>query len=434
MLELNAQVDWHPPEVGAGRFGEWLENNVDWALSRDRYWGTPLPVWVCDRDPSHVEVIGSYAELAERWGQPLPDGLRSAQAVHRRVHLGRASAAAPMRRTPEVIDTWFDSGSMPYAQWHYPFEHEDEFAGPLPGRLHLRGRGPDARLVLLAAGDRDDGVRQPGVPARDRERAGARRRGPEDVEEPRATWSNPWEMIEEFGADTVRLYLLASSQVWLPKRFDRSTIPDVAGKFFNTLKNSYGFFAVYAGDWTPGAAPARGRAAAGRPLAPEPARRHGRGGAAPRGPSTTRPPASGRSWSSWWTTCPSGTCGSTGPGSGRWTASADPAALATLHEALVTVSRLLAPAAPFVSDWLHRALAGTSVHLARFPVTARPAGARRWRPRWTRCAGWPRWPTARGRSGSSACASRSARMQVAVPGRGARARRSTSCSSCSGSR
>jgi isoleucyl-tRNA synthetase len=74
MLELNRQVDWHPPEVGAGRFGEWLENNVDWALSRDRYWGTPLPVWVCDRDASHVEVIGSYTELADRWGQPLPEG------------------------------------------------------------------------------------------------------------------------------------------------------------------------------------------------------------------------------------------------------------------------------------------------------------------------------------------------------------------------
>ena len=87
MLELNRQVDWHPPEVGAGRFGEWLENNVDWALSRDRYWGTPLPVWVCDRDASHVDVVGSYADLAARWGQPLPERIRSPQAVHRHLQL-----------------------------------------------------------------------------------------------------------------------------------------------------------------------------------------------------------------------------------------------------------------------------------------------------------------------------------------------------------
>ena len=93
MLELNRQVDWHPPEVGAGRFGEWLENNVDWALSRDRYWGTPLPIWVCDQDSSHVEVIGSYAELAEHWGKALPGRLRPAQAVYRRLQLG-----LPLRR------------------------------------------------------------------------------------------------------------------------------------------------------------------------------------------------------------------------------------------------------------------------------------------------------------------------------------------------
>jgi len=138
MLELNRQVDWHPPEVGAGRFGEWLENNVDWALSRDRYWGTPLPVWACESDPDHVEAIGSYAQLAERWGRPLPDGFDP----HKPFIDGYTwpcACGGTMRRAPEVIDTWFDSGSMPYAQWHYPFEHEAEFRAHFPADFICEG-------------------------------------------------------------------------------------------------------------------------------------------------------------------------------------------------------------------------------------------------------------------------------------------------------
>ena len=287
MLELNRQVDWHPPEVGAGRFGEWLENNVDWALSRDRYWGTPLPVWVCDRDPSHVEVIGSYAELAERWGRPLPDGLRSPQAAHRRATSGAARAAALMRRAPEVIDTWFDSGSMPYAQWHYPFEHEAEFEAHFPADFICEGvdqtRGWFYSLLAIATTAFDSTayrhviVNELVLDSEGQKMSksqGQRRRT-------RGT------MIEEFGADTVRLYLLASSQVWLPKRFDRSTIKDVAGKFFNALRNSYGFFAAVRRRLDAGRRAGRGRAAAGRPLAPEPARRDRRGGG--RGLGRVRP-------------------------------------------------------------------------------------------------------------------------------------------------
>src|SRR5439155_424797 len=144
LLETNREVDWHPPEVGTGRFGEWLENNVDWALSRDRYWGTPLNIWECDRDREHREVMGAYAELAERWGKPLPAG--------------------------------FDP-------------HKPQIDG------------------------------------------------------------YTWQVIEEHGADAVRLYLLGQSQVWLPKRFDARQIPELAGGFLNSVRNTYSFFQLYAGDW-----------------------------------------------------------------------------------------------------------------------------------------------------------------------------------------
>ena len=130
MIAYNQNVDWYPPEVGEGRFGEWLENNVDWALSRDRYWGTPLPVWVCEANDAHRTVIGSYAELAERWGQPLPDDFDPHKPFidEYRFACHEGGCNGTMSRVTAVIDAWFDSGSMPAAQWHYPFENEDQFS------------------------------------------------------------------------------------------------------------------------------------------------------------------------------------------------------------------------------------------------------------------------------------------------------------------
>ena len=169
-------MDWHPPEVGAGRFGEWLENNVDWAISRDRYWGTPLPVWVCDRDPRPRRGDRQLRELAERSGAPLPADF-DPHKPYIDEYTGLRPAAGTMRRTPEVIDTWFDSGAMPYAQWHYPFEHEAEFAAHFPADFICEGvdqtRGWFYSLLAIAA----TGVRRAGVPQRDRQRARARRRG-----------------------------------------------------------------------------------------------------------------------------------------------------------------------------------------------------------------------------------------------------------------
>ena len=139
MLARNAQVQWQPPEVGAGRFGQWLENNVDWAISRDRYWGTPLPVWVNDEDPAEMEVIGSFAQLAERIGRALPDDFDPHKPHIDQYTWPAPSGSGTMRRVPEVIDTWFDSGSMPFAQWHYPFENADVVANHFPADYICEG-------------------------------------------------------------------------------------------------------------------------------------------------------------------------------------------------------------------------------------------------------------------------------------------------------
>ena len=365
MLELNRQVDWHPPEVGAGRFGEWLENNVDWALSRDRYWGTPLPVWVCENDPSHVEVIGSYAQLAERWGRSLPEGFDPHKPFIDQ-YTWACRCGGLMRRTPEVIDTWFDSGSMPYAQWHYPFEHQTEFDQHFPADFICEGvdqtRGWFYSLLAIATTAFDSlAYRHVIVNELVLDAEGQK------MSKTKGNVVDPWEMIEQFSADTIRLYLLASSQVWLPKRFDPRTIPEVAGKFFNALRNSYTFFAGYAGEWTPSRSPA----AAERPLADR--------WLLSRLEATVETVT--QAWSRYDVTAGvRAIMDFVIDDVSQWyvrvnrarfwapDSVADPAALATLHEALTSVSGLLAPAAPFGSDWLHRALTGTSVHLARFPV------------------------------------------------------------------
>jgi isoleucyl-tRNA synthetase len=365
MLALNAQVDWHPPEVGAGRFGEWLANNVDWALSRDRYWGTPLPVWVCDDDASHVEVIGDFQQLAHRWGKPVPPDFDPHKPFIDE-YVWACHCGGLMRRTPEVIDAWFDSGAMPYAQWHYPFEHGAEFEAHFPADFICEGvdqtRGWFYSLLAIATTVFDETAYQHVIVNELVLDADGQK-----MSKSRGNVVDPWEMIREFGADTIRVYLLASSQVWLTKRFDRRTIPEVAGGFFNTLKNTYGFFWRYAGEWRPEQAP--------RPAARTQADRW----LLSRLDATVE--AVARQWggydvtagtraimdfvvddlSNWYVRL----------SRARFWApdrEADPAAVATLHEALSTVARLLAPAAPFVTDWLHRALAGTSVHLARFPV------------------------------------------------------------------
>ena len=367
MLELNRQVDWHPPEVGSGRFGEWLENNVDWALSRDRYWGTPLPVWVCERDASHVEVIGSYAELMERWGRALPADF-DPHKPHIDGYTWGCRCGGTMRRTPEVIDTWFDSGAMPFAQWHYPFEHADEFSRHFPADFICEGvdqtRGWFYSLLAIAT-TAFDALAYRHVIVNDLVLDAEGQK----MSKSKGNVVEPFDMIREFGADTVRLYLIASSQVWLPKRFDPRTIPEVAGGFLQTLQSTYEFFRLYAdAPALAGAPPPRERPLLDRwVLARLDSTVEAVRAAWDRYDATTGARAVMdfvvNDVSRWYVRLSR---------SRFWApdSAAEPAAVATLHEVLVTVARLLAPAAPFASDWIHRALIGESVHLAGFPVSS----------------------------------------------------------------
>ena len=365
MLEFNRQVNWNPPEVGAGRFGEWLENNVDWALSRDRYWGTPLPVWVCSEDADHVQVIGSFAELAKAWGQALPDSFDPHKPYIDRYEW-ECRCGGTMRRAAEVIDTWFDSGAMPYGQWHYPFANEDQFKSHFPADYICEGvdqtRGWFYSLLAIATMAFDSAAYR-NVIVNDLllDSEGQK------MSKSRGNVVDPWDVLAEFGADTIRLYLVTSSQVWLPKRFDRRTIQPGTGKFTDTLRNTYEFFARYAGEWTPGqGAPSRDRSdqwILGRLNATVAAVHSSLDGY----DVTTGTKELVRflvdDVSNWYVRI----------NRKRFWAvdsTADPAALDTLHSVLVTVARLLAPTAPFMSDWMHRQLSGASVHLARFPVPA----------------------------------------------------------------
>jgi len=369
MLEVNREVDWHPPEVGTGRFGEWLENNVDWALSRDRYWGTPLNVWECDADREHREVIGSYDELGQRWGKALPTNFDPHKPYIDTYTWGCRECAGTMRRVPEVIDAWFDSGSMPYAQWHYPFEHQADFKAHFPADYICEGvdqtRGWFYSLLAIGVAAFDSPVYKHVIVNELVLDAQGQK-----MSKSRGNVVNPWSVIEAHGADAVRLYLLGQSQVWLPKRFDERQIPEVSGGFLNTLRSTYDFFRRYAQDWQPpaeeDATPPAQRPAADRWLLAR----------------LDEVVASVRqSWSAYDVT--SGVrmiMDFVGEDLSRWyirrnrprfwapDRATDPVALETLHEALVAAVRLLAPAAPFISDWVHRALTGTSVHLAPFPV------------------------------------------------------------------
>jgi len=243
LLSNNRKINWYPPELKEGRFGGWLEGNVDWALSRERYWGTPLNIWVCESCQAEAS-IESIAELKEK-GEGVPDPLDLHRPFVDEVTLKCEKCSGVMRRTPEVIDAWFDSGAMPHAQYHYPFEYKEEFKKRFPADFISEGidqtRGWFYSLLAISAFLFDQpAYRNVIVHELIQDKEGFK------MSKSKGNVIDPREILSRYGADATRWYVVTTSQVWLPTRFDPEGVTEVARRFLGTLKNSYSFFALYA--------------------------------------------------------------------------------------------------------------------------------------------------------------------------------------------
>ncbi len=244
IIASNRSVNWMPDTIKEGRMGNFLENVIDWGLSRDRYWGTPLPVWVCP-DCGEIEVIGSKAELKEKCGLDPEKDIE----LHR-PYLDNLTCSCPkcggkMKRTQEVIDCWFDSGSMPFAQYHYPFENKETFEKTFPAdfiseavdqtrgwfytllviNTILFGRAPFKNCIVLGHVNDKNGIK---------------------MSKHKGNVVDPWSVLDKQGADAVRWYFYTSSAPWLPSRFYEDAVSEVQRKYIGTLWNAYAFFTLYA--------------------------------------------------------------------------------------------------------------------------------------------------------------------------------------------
>ena len=382
LLAANETVSWHPPHVKHGRFGDWLSNNVDWALSRERYWGTPLPVWRCSA--GHMHVVGSFAELEERSGEALSD--------HHRPYVdelefpcphtaqeGGPGCGEPMKRVPEVIDVWFDSGTMPFAQHHFPFENEAVLEESFPAdficeaqdqtrgwfysllavatllgqEAPFDGQAPYKNVVCLGLILDEDGQK---------------------MSKSKGNTVEPWQVLDTYGADAFRWYFFTSKQPWDGYRFSAETIGEGVRLFLKQLWSTYFFYVLYAH-------------ASARVLTPVAAGSDEEGTA----------PAVEDDLDRWARSRTAGTAqfvaerldayDATSAGraiaglvdelsnwyvrrSRRRFWDGDPAAFQTLRTCLLTVSKLLAPFCPFIADEIYDNLDGTlaSVHLCDFPA------------------------------------------------------------------
>jgi isoleucyl-tRNA synthetase len=359
LLAANERITWHPEHIKHGRFGNWLENNVDWALSRERYWGTPLPVWRCEQE--HEVCVGSMQELRDL-GAAVPDDLH-------KPFIDQVSFACPecgreMRRVAEVIDAWYDSGAMPFAQWHAPFENQDVFEERFPADYICEAldqtRGWFYSLLavstLLFGRSSYETVLCLGLILDPEGQKMSKSRGNVVV---------PWEVIERHGADAFRWYYFTSKQPWDGYRFSVETVGESVRLFMNTLWNTYGgFFVLYANvndvD-VPRHAPS-GLTELDRWIL---SRLQATAATAIERLDDYDTTSAGRAMhdlvedlSNWYVRL-----------SRRRFWDGDPAAFFTLWRCLVDLARLLAPLIPFLADEIYENLDGSepSVHLCDYP-------------------------------------------------------------------
>ncbi|WP_249011698.1 isoleucine--tRNA ligase [Conexibacter sp. DBS9H8] len=402
LLAANETVNWQPPHIKSGRFGQWLEGNVDWALSRERYWGTPLPVWRCPA--GHIEVIGSLTELTERSGVSLADPHRPFVDD---VHFPCPDCAGEMTRVPEVIDVWFDSGAMPFAQWGAPHVGEADFDAHFPADYiceaidQTRGWFYSLLAVSTLLFDRSSFANVVCLGHILDEHG-------QKMSKSKGNVVDPWSVLDRFGADAFRWYLFTSKYPWDGYRFSLEAVGESVTRFLLPLWNVYSFYVLYAN--ASGAADRSG-------VAPH-CGLGGHGGAPAADGGAVASPATGPQAGTgpaavpdalgdldrWALSRLAATVEAVGAGleafdaTGAGRAIADfveelsnwyvrrsrprfwrgePAALATLHRILVTLAQLLAPFCPFLADEIYDNLDGgePSVHLCDWPVpTGRDPG------------------------------------------------------------
>jgi len=367
LLRENETINWHPEYIKHGRFGDWLENNVDWALSRDRFWGTPLPVWRCG-DCGNDTCIGSVAELSKLAGRDL-SGLDLHRPYVDDVTITCPECSGRAQRVDPVLDAWFDSGSMPSAQFHYPFENQELFERRFPADFiaeaidQTRGwfysllavnglvfdRAPYRNVVCLALIVAGDGQK---------------------MSKSRGNVIDPWEILDTRGADALRWYFFSSGSPWTTRRVSEAGIDESTSRFLLTLWNTYSFFVTYANldGWAPDQA-GRVEHVLDRWVRSRLHRTVGEVTDALEGFDALRAAHALDRFvddlSNWYVR----------RSRSRFWKDSDTAAHGVLYESLLTVAKLLAPLCPFTTDEMHRNLSGRddSVHLAAWPATDAPA-------------------------------------------------------------